>query len=449
MSTRVRRWAQDQRDTGRWRTTDAMYRAVVCGVGLIVAGVLAHSVILVLFGAPLLFSAVFAVARPGPARDPVVRPPRVPRTLQSGERIQVVFDVDAGPGVELVALRAPRADSPGVGHVHLLPAQVGQVRTELRHMGWGEGVDLRPDHSFAGPDALRVHGPHVGTEGRRTVLPPVRLLPAGPLPPRPSGLVGVHRSPRPGDSTELRDIRVFQPGDRLRRIDWRVSLRASASTGGVLTPSALHVRERHADADATLVLAIDTRVDVGADLGEWSLAVRGTAVRPDGSLDTAVRAATSLAASYLRQGDRVGLADLGRPQLSLPPGSGPRQLLKVRHQLVTCSRPAGYVARPVLRPQQAPQGCLVIVFSPFLDDSILELTATVVRRGTRVLAMDLLPEQLLPAAQEPYGEAVLKVLRAEHAVRLQTLREHGVPVMRWGDEVPAMLRHLARPGPRR
>ena len=45
-------------------------------------------------------------------------------------------------------------------------------------------------------------------------------VPAGPLPPRSSGLVGVHRSPRPGDGTELRDIRAFQPGDRLRRVDW-------------------------------------------------------------------------------------------------------------------------------------------------------------------------------------------------------------------------------------
>jgi uncharacterized protein (DUF58 family) len=449
MSKRVRRWADSQRDTERWRSTDAMYRAVVCGVGLVVAGVLAHSLTLVLLGAPLLISAVLAVARPQPAHEPVVRQPRVPRTLESGERAKVIFDIEAEPGVELVALRAPRPDSAGVGQVHLLPGSVDHVRTELRHMGWGEGVDLRPDHLFAGPDALRVHGPHVGDEGRRTVLPPVRPLPAGPLSPRPSGLVGVHRSPRPGDSTELRDIRVFQPGDRLRRVDWRVSLRASASTGGVLTPSTLYVRERHADADATLVLAIDTRVDVGTDLGEWSLAVQGTAVRPDGTLDTAVRAATSLAASYLSQGDRVGLVDLGRPQLSLRPGGGARQLLKLRHQLVVCSRAAGWAAKPVLRPQQAPSGALVIVFSPFLDDAVLELTATVVRRGTRVLAMDLLPERLLPAVKEPYGEAVLQVLRAEHAVRLETLRQHGIPVLRWGDEVPAALRRLARTGGRR
>jgi hypothetical protein len=87
---------------------------------------------------------------------------------------------------------------------------------------------------------------------------------------------------------------------------------------------------------------------------------------------------------------------------------------------------------------------MVMVLSPFLDDGVLELTATVVRRGTRVLAMDLLPDPLHPDPDDPWGEAVLTVLRLEHAARLDTLREHGIPVLRWGDEVPGMLRELAR-----
>ncbi|CAM4004450.1 DUF58 domain-containing protein [Kibdelosporangium persicum] len=443
MNNRVLRWMRGQRDTGRWRNTDAMYRAVVVGVGLVVAGVLLHELVLVLFGAPLLISAMLAMTRPQPA-EPVVHQPTLPRALEQSQLAEAVFDIDAGPGVELVALRAPHGKTRGAGPVHLLPGNVEQVRTTLGHGGWGEGVDLRLDRLFAGPDALRVYGPIVGTEGRRTILPPVKVLPAGPLPPRPSGLVGVHRSPRPGDSTELRDIPAFQPGDRLRRIDWRVSLRTSAATGGVMSPSALHVRERHADADASLVLAIDTRVDVGAHVGEWASAMIGNGVRAGGSLDTSVLAACSLAASYLRQGDRVGLVDLGRPQLSLAPGTGSRQLLKIRHQLVICARSAGWASKPVLRPQQAPAGSLVMVLSPFLDDAMVELTATVVRRGTRVLAMDLLPEHLIAAERDPWGEAVLRVLRAEHAVRLQTLREHGIPVLRWGDEASATLRVLAR-----
>lgn len=443
MSNRVLRWVRTQRDAGRWRNTDAMYRAVVVGVGLVVAGVLVHQLTLVLLGAPLLISALLAMAHPQPG-EPQVRQPQLPRSLEQAQLAEAVFEIDAGPGVELTALRVPHDQARGAGPVHLLPASVTQVRTTVGHGGWGEGVDLRPDRLFAGPDALRVFGPIVGREGRRTILPPVRPLPAGPLPPRPSGLVGVHRSPRAGDSTELRDIRVFQPGDRLRRVDWRVSLRASAATGGVMSPDTLHVRERHADADASLILAIDTRVDVTAELADWATTMIGTGVRPGGSLDTAVLAACSLAAAYLRQGDRVGMVDLGRPQLSLPPGSGQRQLLKLRHQLVTCARSAGWAPKPVLRPRQAPAGSLVMVLSPFVDDAMVELTATVARRGTRVLAMDLLPGPLVPAERDPWGDAVLKVLRAEHAVRVETLREHGIPVLRWGDEASATLHALAR-----
>ncbi|ONI77724.1 hypothetical protein ALI144C_30195 [Actinosynnema sp. ALI-1.44] len=443
MSNRVLRWIHTQRDTGHWRNTDAMYRAVVVGVGLVAAGVLVHQLALVLFGAPLLISALLAMARPQPGR-PDVHQPRLPRALEQSQLAEAVFEIDTNPGVELTALRVPHGKRRGAGPVHLIAGSVTQVRTTLGHGGWGEGVDLRLDRLFAGPDALRVYGPIVGREGRRTILPPILPLPAGPLPPRPSGLVGVHRSPRPGDSTELRDIRVFQPGDRLRRVDWRVSLRASAATGGVMSPSMLHVRERHADADASLVLAIDTRVDVSAELGDWATVAVGNGVRPGGSLDTAVLAACSLAAGYLRQGDRVGLVDLGRPQLSLAPRSGHRQLEKMRHQLVVCSRSAGWAPKPVLRPRQAPAGSLVMVLSPFIDDAMVQLTATVARRGTRVLAVDLLPDPLVAAARDPWGEAVLKVLRAEHATRVETLREHGIPVLKWGDEASAALRVLAR-----
>ncbi|MEV4310654.1 DUF58 domain-containing protein [Actinocrispum sp. NPDC049592] len=432
---RVVKWLRSQRDTDRWRNTDAMYRAVVVGVALIAAGVVAHTITLVLFGAPLLLSAVIALPHLG---EPKVRQPRMPRTMEPGKRVEIVFEIEPGEGVELTALRAPRGKTIGVGRVHLLPGNTKEIRTELSRTSWGEGVDLRPDRLFAGPDALRIYGPIVGTEGTRIVLPPVVALPTGPLPPRPSGLVGVHRSPRPGDSTELRDIRVFQPGDRLRRIDWRVTLSAAASTG-VMTP---HIRERHADADATLIIALDTRLDIGQDIGDWATPAIG--LRDKGTLDTAVKAATSLAASYLRQGDRVGLADLGWPQLSLAPGSGPRHLLKLRHQLVLCTRAAEWTPKPTLRPQQAPAGALVMVLSPFLDNAMVDLTATIVRRGVRVLAIDLLPAQLKPEAKDPWGEVVLTIVRAEHAARLNTLREHGIAVVRWGDELPTALRNLAR-----
>jgi uncharacterized protein (DUF58 family) len=273
----------------------------------------------------------------------------------------------------------------------------------------------------------------------------VGLVPPGPLPPRKAGLVGVHRSARPGDGTELRDIRPFQAGDRLRRIDWRVSLRAAAAVGGDLVPGTLHVRERHAEADADLMLALDTRIDVDDDIGGWSSEVPNL-VRDGGSLDVGVRAATALAASYLRQGDRVGLVDLGSPRLGVPPGGGRRQLERIRYQLVTCGRNAGWTPRPVLRAAQVPHGALVMVLSTFLDDAVADLAVHAARRGNLVIGIDLLPHPLTPQRDTPWGEAVLRVLLAERRVRLDAMGSHGIATVPWGDGtvIAAVLRRARR-----
>ncbi|MBB5807598.1 uncharacterized protein (DUF58 family) [Saccharothrix ecbatanensis] len=439
-----------------WHPTDALVRGLALGVGMVVLGGLLHEVELVLFGAPLLISTLLALITPVTG-TPTVKVHGLPRTGEIGAAKSIV-EVDPGTGAEVLAIRLPDPVAGGIGVVHLMPATAREIDVVLRRDAWGEGVDLRPDHLVAGPDALFVHGPITAVERGRVILPPVEALPAGLLPARAVGLVGAHRARRPGDSVELRDIRAFQPGDRLRRIDWRVSLRTSAMAG-TAEGTYLHVREHHAEADADVVLALDTRQDVGAELGEWatparattvhplgrslgewSLASRGTTVRPGGSLDLAVRAAASLGAGYLRQGDRVGLVDLGRPQLGARPGVGRRQLLRLRNQLVVCARSAGWAQRPVLRPEQVPHGALVVVLSPFLDAEVVELAVHAARRGNLVLAVDVLPQPLRPDPEARWGVSALKVIRLEHDVRLEAMRQHGVAVVPWGAPIAGVLR---------
>jgi uncharacterized protein (DUF58 family) len=441
---RAVRWLLARRDQGSlgWRGTDALARGVIAGLGLLAAGVVVHQPALLLIGAPLLLSAALSRAGHG---TPTVAAKSRPRMVDEGRADTLTVSVEPGAGAELVAIRLPRPGELGVGRIHLLPASATTLRTNVRWDAWGDGVELRADHLVSGQDGLVVFGPVVGKESRRMVLPPVTLAPTGPLPPRVAGLVGVHRSPRPGDGTELRDIRPFQAGDRLRRVDWRVSLRAAAAVGGDLVPGTLHVRERHAEADADLMLALDTRVDVGADVGKWSDEVRGL-VRAGGSLDIGVRAATSIAAGYLRQGDRVGLVDLGSPRLGVPPGAGRRQLERIRLQLVTCGRNAGWTPRPVLRAAQLPHGALVIVLSTFLDDAVADLAVHATRRGNLVIAVDLLPRPMRPQRDTPWGDAVLAMLMAERQVRLDALLTNGIATVPWGDgsALAAMLRRARR-----
>ena len=424
-----------------WRRTDALVRALGCGAGLMLVGLVMHRVELALMGLPLLLSLLLTRA---PAGAPeVVSAPR-PDTVDAGQGAVVGVTVRPGEGAALTALRMPMAATPGVGPVHLLPATDGEVRTRLEWNAWGHAIYLRPDYLFASQDGLHVFGPVVGIALQHTVLPPIEPLVPGPLPPRAAGLVGAHRSARAGDGMELRDIRPFQSGDRLRRVDWRVSLRASAAAGGTLVPGTLHVRERHAEADADLVLALDTRLDVGRQVEEWNARPVGTDVRQGGSLDLGVRAAISIAAAYLRHGDRVGLVDLGHPRGGVPTGSGRRQLERIRHQLVHAARRVEGSGDPVLNHAQVPSGATIFVLSPFLDDQLVDLTVRLTRRGRLVLAVDLLPAELAADRTTPWGPPVVSIVRAEHRMRLRALEQHGVVVVPWdgGGQVAAVLRLL-------
>lgn len=388
-----------------WHPTDTYVRAVWLGVGLVVAGLFLHQVELVLFGLPLMLS-VLLTRKPEGTPTIDVRP--VPRGAGAG-LVHTVAHVE-GADAEIAVIKLPKGPT-------AVSAQSPDLPVEIRRDAWGPGIDLRLDHLFAGPDGMHVYGPIVGVEHLRTILPPVEHHPSGPLPPRPAGLVGIHRSPRPGDSTELRDIRAFQPGDRLKRIDWRVTTR----TGTV------HVRERHAEADAEIVLAIDTRTDLSENVAEWSSVRYGASTRPDGSLDRAVCTAASMAAGYLRQGDRVGLMDLGRPQLNVRSGVGRRHLMRIRTQLVVFAQAAGWASRPVLR--KLPHGSVVVLLSPFIDDEIADLAMQTVKHGHMVLAIDTLPQPLVPDAETPWGEVAAEMIAAEHRLRLRRMARHGVRVM--------------------
>jgi uncharacterized protein (DUF58 family) len=432
---RAYKWFTARRAVRRegWRRTDALVRAVVCGLGLLVAGVILHRLELVFIGMPLVIGLLLVTP---PSGTPSVVADARPDTVDAGHDETVVVAVDPGVGAAFTALRMPMPSRPGVGPVHLLPASTGAVHTLLAFQTWGQGIYLRPDHLFASHDGMYVFGPVVGTMAHHTVLPPIDPLPPGPLPPRAAGLVGAHRSARPGDGMELRDIRPFQSGDRLRRVDWRVSLRAAAAHGGALVPGTLHVRERHAEADADLVLALDTRMDVDSEVRTWNDRPLGADIRPGGSLDMGVRAASTLAATFLRHGDRVGLVDLGQPRGGVPVGSGRRHLQRIRHQLVHAARRVTGSGDPVLNPAQIPAGATVLVLSPFLDDKLVELVIRASRRDRLVVAVDLLPAELRADRTTPWGDAVVSILRAEHSVRLRALSEHGVPILHWEAGVP-------------
>jgi uncharacterized protein (DUF58 family) len=255
------------------------------------------------------------------------------------------------------------------------------------------------------------------------VLPVASALPTPELPARAAGRVGAHRTRRPGDGSELLDIREFRPGDRIRRIDWRVSARQGR----------LHVRHTAIDADADLVLCLDTRWEVGPDL-----VAEQDADTSAWSLGMSVTAAASLAQAYLRLGDRVAMVDLNLPARSVPPGTGSRHLLRMRWQL------AGLMPDRNLRSRVAPahlvpRGAVTLVLSPFLDPQIDDLVAALARRQRDVIAVDVLPTPVLPTGRGL--RAATRLILAERDQRLARLVRLGVLVTPWD---PALLGLLLR-----
>lgn len=121
---------------------------------------------------------------------------------------------------------------------------------------------------------------------------------------------GLHRAPRLGHSTEFSEHRPYQPGDDLRRIDWRVYGRTDR----------YYIKEYEADTNASVVFALD--VSKSMDFGSG----------PVTKLQYAKMLAAALAWFSARQGDRIGLilyADTVRTYV--PPST--RHLSLILHTL--------------------------------------------------------------------------------------------------------------------
>jgi uncharacterized protein (DUF58 family) len=117
---------------------------------------------------------------------------------------------------------------------------------------------------------------------------------------------GQHRSLRRGSSLDFAEHRSYQPGDDLRRIDWRVFGRTDR----------FYVKEYDADTNVSVVFALDSSASM--DFGSGAVT----------KFDYARYLVASLAWLSQRQGDRVGLATFTGDLVDVvPPSTRHLQLL--------------------------------------------------------------------------------------------------------------------------
>lgn len=406
------------------RPTAAHTRAVVAGAAFLLLGALFGRLDAVLIAVPLV--AWLAVAYRVRPRVQEAATLRVSDTrLMESDAVHVEASSPAEGA--LVTAAAPLSDALTYAPTWGMLTDAGSAQLTVRPNTWGRFP--------LGPIVVQVSDA-LGAFRRADTHPALTLavVPnAGSAPSAPAlrkvlGVSGPHLSRATGDGTALADVRAFRPGDRLTRINWRVTSRTRT----------LHTNDTFTERDTDVLIVTDTLSDihpVGAVPGGVG-----------SSLDQTVQAVTGLSRHFLSLGDRVALCDLGTRIGSVGFRSGQGQLARIVELLAHTSRDSLSPVR-LARLPRVRAGTLTYVCSPLLRGDVLEKIGTLVASGAHVSVIDTLPPSLVDASRltgaplrriegaedrRLWDEAW--VLRGiERRVQFSALERRGVPVTRWED----------------
>ncbi len=238
---------------------------------------------------------------------------------------------------------------------------------------------------------------------------------------------GNYVAPRLGDGIEPGDIRPFAPGDRIRRVNWRASLRRGE----------LYVTRFQEERNADVVLLLDAFADSG--------------VHPFSVLDYCVRASAALAAAYLGRKDRVGFVELSGFLRWVKPATGRRQNEILAEALLPASAHSTYVVPKIdyLPPRVLPLQALVIALSPLLDRRFINTVVELAARGCDVIVLAVSPIEPTRRAlgRSPSYNLALRVWALEWRVEIDALRRRGLVIAEWRPDTP-LEAALARIQPR-
>jgi uncharacterized protein (DUF58 family) len=422
-----------------WHPSIALPAGAVVALLFLTAGLIFSRADLAIVALPILISVVVAWER---------RPRKTSGSItaelggaEHGRSVEYRLGTNAEKELESVQLRVSILGEPSTDllvSTRRTPAVTGDV--PIIHSGPQEFV--RASGRFIAADAAYVAEPTEPLIVRRVIASPRVAVQSLPLPALLHGITGAHISSRVGDGGDFRDIHPFAVGDRLRRIDWKATARLARGPGD------LFVRRTTATADAMVAIVVDSRDDIGENVAAWQGASR--AARGRSSMDVAREAASSLAASYIRAGDRVGFQDLASGARVVQHGGGSRHLERLL-RAIELTAPSGPPVYRVRAPHVV-SGSLIYLLSTFLDDEPVRLAQLWRGTGHRVIAVDVLPDGR--TGRLPREEVTAhRIVMMERADRIRSVVRAGVDVLRWPESTDggatgaraARLRTLSRP----
>jgi uncharacterized protein (DUF58 family) len=250
-------------------------------------------------------------------------------------------------------------------------------------------------------------------------LPPLRVYPRPEVvrrllqPAETQAFAGNEVSRLRGEGIEFAEVRPFVPGDRVRRINWRVSARRGD----------LHVNEMRPERNADVVVFVDTFSDVRED-----------ATTPAGTtLDLAVRAAAALVSAYLRRRDRVGLIGFGGTLRWLRPEMGERQLYRVADALLDTEAHFSHAWKglEVIPRQTLPPKSLVVALTPLLDGRSVTALLELRGRGHDLSVIAVSPLPFVRPGRRETEQLAYRLWEMEREALLARFLALGVPVVEW------------------
>ncbi len=393
----------------RWRPSRHARRLLTLATAGLLLAVLTRRPELAGVAAPALL--LLGAGRPPRPQRVGVRVGLTATRLYEGELAAVDVAVDDDEHDARWALQAGR----GIEPASATAASGATARFTFTVPRWGKRQ--------LGTVALVLHDRWRLTEGRVTVrLPSVDCYPQpgvqrtkvvlSRLPNR----LGEHSGRVPGEGTEFTGLREYVPGDRQRQINWPASTRLGR----------LQVNTFAAERSQDVVLLVDATSDVG---------------EPGASaLDLGLRGAAGAARAYLDGRDRVGVITYqwGGAQW-LAPSLGRRQVYKIIDAMLSAD--AGWARGSVFSrlPRAAlPPGALVVAFSPLLDQRFVEALRDMRERGFALIVVDVLTTE--PPTRYAYADVIARrIWRMEQQAIRFSLRELGIPVVRWDGVVPLDL----------
>ena len=383
---------------------------------LLVAAVASQRVEAVVIAVPLLALLVGGVV--------LARRPRISVTVTSdrerileGDSVTLHFTLTAEPLPAEVALRMSLP--PGIEGGDTLPRlirpahQIEELDLEVAAARWGgyrlQGLEATA-HDRLGFYAWRTQAP---LDMQLRVYPQpdkVRRL-LRPLDTQPAAGANVSRAR--GEGFEFADITEYQPGDQVRRVNWRASGRRRA----------LMVNRHHPERSSDVVVFVDAYTDYGT--AEAS------------SLAASVRVAAALAQAHLRHRDRVGVISWGGLLRWLLPTSGSRQAYRILDVLIDTQVQASYAWRGIAHvpPRTLPAHAQVLAVSVLADERPIEALLNLAARGSDLSVIEVSLGEFLPPPLTGPESIARRLYEVRRSLLRDKFRAAGVPIATWAPGV--------------